>query len=281
MSSLGERPYNQDDCDVKKPELVKMVQRQQAKWPTSKFIPSKATVADMTAVLLDPKSGFTTNKPLITSPHPPKHPRDKSVPVETPSQPPLASVISDAQSAAFVSLLLRNWKAQEDQDSETEVRIVRVYLEDGRFSSPQKTVAILSLPIFDNNCAPGSFRILSKDVVSALQESNSSLEIPPDSGGIKFSIPDSEEDGWKIPFIRMYHGQFIDEMKFDPAVLEIPEALRIKLFVDNARWNPLSLPVSVLNAVPACSFSFTLKAEDTVAVIPPPAPSTSTEVVSD
>jgi hypothetical protein len=107
---------------VKKPELVKMVQRQQAKWPTSKFIPSKATVANITAVLLDPKNGFTMNKPLITSPHPPKHARDKSVPVETSSQPPPASVISGAQSAAFFSLLLRNWKAQEDQDSETEVR---------------------------------------------------------------------------------------------------------------------------------------------------------------
>ncbi|KAJ7351235.1 hypothetical protein DFH08DRAFT_805970 [Mycena albidolilacea] len=258
MSSLGERPYSQDDCNVKEPKLVKMVQHQQAKWPTSKFIPSKATVADITAVLLDPKNGFTMNKPLNTSPHPPNHAHNKSVPVEMQSQPPTASVISGAQSAAFVSLLLRNWKAQEDQDSETEVRTVQVYLEGGRFSLPQKTVAILSLPIFDNNCAPGRFCVLSKDVVSAMQESNSSLEIPPDSGGIKFSIPDSEEDGWKIPFVCMYHGQFIDEMKFDPAVLEIPEGLGIKLFVDNhdARWNPLSLPVSVLNAVPACSFSF-------------------------
>ncbi|KAJ7738282.1 hypothetical protein B0H14DRAFT_2638528 [Mycena olivaceomarginata] len=226
-----------------------MVERQQAKWPTSKFIPSMATVADITAVLLDPKNGFTTNKPLITSP-----PSSQARPREV-----------CAQSAAFVPLLPRNWKAQEDQDSETEVRIVRVYLEDGCFSSPQKTVAILSLPIFDNNCARGSFHVLSKDVVSALQESNSALEIP----------PDSEEDGWKIPFVRMYHGQFIDEMKFDPAVLEIPEALHIKLFVENARWNPLSLPVSL--AVPA----FTLKAEDTAAVILPHTPSTSTEVMSD
>ncbi|KAJ7806066.1 hypothetical protein B0H14DRAFT_2610689 [Mycena olivaceomarginata] len=234
-----------------------MVQCQQAKWPTSRFIPSKATVADITVVLLDPKNGFTTNKPLITSPHLPSTPRDKSVLVETPSQPPPASVIS----------------AQEDQDSETEVRIVRVYLEDGRFSSPQKTVAILSLPIFDNNCAPGSFRVLSKDLVSALQESNSSLDIPPDSGGIKISIPDSEEDGWKIPLVCMYHGQFIDEMKFDPAVLEIPEGLSIKLFVDNARWNPLNSSLAVS--------AFALKAEDTAAVIMPPAPSTSTEVVSD
>ncbi|KAJ7751580.1 hypothetical protein B0H14DRAFT_3513151 [Mycena olivaceomarginata] len=245
MSSLGERRITRMiGGNVKKPELVRMVQRQQAKWPTSRFIPSKATVADITAVLLDPKNGFTTNKPLITSPHPPKHARDKSVPVETPSQPPPASVIS----------------AQEDQDSETEVHIVRVYLEDGRFNSPQKTVAKLSLPIFDNNCAPGSFRVLSKDVVSALQESNSSLEIPPDSGGIKISIPDSEEDGWKIPFVRMYHGQFIDEMKFDPAGLR-----------DSRGFTHQALAVS----------AFALKAEDTAAVIAPPAPSTSTEVVSD
>ncbi|KAJ7873647.1 hypothetical protein B0H14DRAFT_3438208 [Mycena olivaceomarginata] len=216
MSSLGERPYNQDDCNVKKPELVRMVQRQQAKWPTSRFIPSKATVADITTVLLDPKNGFTTNKPLITSPHPPKRACDKSVPVETPSQPP-----------RLLSFQLKKTKIPRPKSASFE----------------------------------STLRMDVSDMVSALQESNSSLEIPPDSGGIKISIPDSEEDGWKIPFVCMYHGQFIDEMKFDPAVLEIPEGLRIKLF----------LAVS----------AFALKAEDTAAVIAPPAPSTSTEVVSD
>ncbi|KAJ7162484.1 hypothetical protein C8R46DRAFT_1283444 [Mycena filopes] len=254
MSSLEERPYNEDDLKVNKPALIKMVQRQQSKWPTAKFNSFKATVADITAALLDPNNGFTTNKPLITSPHPAKHARNKSVPVEQPD------IIAD---------------------SETEVRIVRIYLEDGRFRELQKTVAVLSLPVFDENCAPGYFRVLSKDVVSALQQSNSSLEIPPGKSSFLSDCvhPSSDEFEprfrWHQNFYSRcrrgrledtHHGDFIHEMKFDPAVLEIPESLRIKLFVDN-------LAVAAL----------TPKTEDTstAAVIPLGVPSTSTGIVSD
>jgi hypothetical protein len=61
-----------------------------------------------------------------------------------------------------------------------QLPIVRVYIEDCRFSLPQKTVALLSLPVLDRiNCAPGGFHVLSKNLVSALQESNSSIEILP------------------------------------------------------------------------------------------------------
>ncbi|KAJ7806935.1 hypothetical protein B0H14DRAFT_3146537 [Mycena olivaceomarginata] len=251
MASTGERPYTKDDLNVRRADLVRMVQRQLSKWPPkSKFSQSKATIAEMTAMLLDPNNGFTTNKPLIISPHPPKGSRSKSVPAATPEEPPSHPPISPAR---------------EPENMDLELPIVRVYIEDCRFSLPQKTVALLSLPVLDRiNCAPGGFHVLSKNLVSALQESNSSIEILPDSGGVKISIPDSEDEDWKIPFVRMHHGQFVDEMKFDPSTLEIQESLHIKLFVEN-------LAISAL----------VLKAEAAPVVIPGARPSTSTEPVLD
>ncbi|KAJ7718870.1 hypothetical protein DFH07DRAFT_973121 [Mycena maculata] len=239
MSSTGECPYNQDDLDaVKKPQLVKMVQRQLAKWPEPRFNQSKATIAQMNDALLDPKNGFTTNAPLIISPHPPKGASSKPGPVATPDRQPSLSPVP--------------------QDFDVEVHTIRVYIEDCRFNSPKKDVTVLSLPVLDhNNCTPRGFRILSKTLVSILQESNCSIEIPPDSGGVKLSIPDSEEDGWKIPFVRMQHGQFIDEMRFNPEVIDVPASLRVKLFIDN-------LAVS----------AFALKSEEAAVVVSAAGPST-------
>ncbi|KAJ7178268.1 hypothetical protein C8R46DRAFT_1029754 [Mycena filopes] len=232
MSSNEERPYNQHDLNaVKRPELVKMVQRQLSKWPEPKFNQSKATVAQMSQALLDPKNGFTTNVPLIISPHPPKG--ASSRPVATPERQPSLSPVPQG-------------------GIDVELHTVRVYIEDCRFSSPKKDVALLSLPVLDRtNCAPGGFRILSRDLISTLQKSNCSIEIVPDSGGIKVSIPDSEEDGWKIPFVRMQHGEFVDEMKFDPDIIDVPATLRVRLFIDNFAvdfkrdFNKQKVPVKV------------------------------------
>ncbi|KAJ7135164.1 hypothetical protein C8R46DRAFT_1048094 [Mycena filopes] len=243
MSSNEERPYNQHDLNaVKRPELVKMVQRQLSKWPEPKFNQSKATVAQMSQALLDPKNGFTTNVPLIISPHPPKG--ASSRPVATPERQPSLSPVPQG-------------------GIDVELHTVRVYIEDCRFSSPKKDVALLSLPVLDRtNCAPGGFRILSRDLISTFQKSNCSIEIVPDSGGIKVSIPDSEEDGWKIPFVRMQHGEFVDEMKFDPDIIDVPATLRVRLFIDNLALS-----------------TFTLKSEEAAAIVPAAAAGPSTVVV--
>lgn len=56
-----------------KESLVKLVQRQIAKWPgPGKFQPSKVKVALIKSTLLDPTYGFTTNKPAVVFLHPPK-----------------------------------------------------------------------------------------------------------------------------------------------------------------------------------------------------------------
>jgi hypothetical protein len=54
--------------------LVKLVQRQQTKWPRThgKFQPSRVTIAQLKSALLDPVCAFTTNNPPVMAPYPPK-----------------------------------------------------------------------------------------------------------------------------------------------------------------------------------------------------------------
>ncbi|KAJ7761273.1 hypothetical protein DFH07DRAFT_771598 [Mycena maculata] len=86
MSSQGqgERLYTEEDLVGNKNELIKLVQRQQSKWPEEKFQPSKVTVPKLKSTLLDPTYDFTTNKPRVTSPHPSKSGSRSSVNPGTP-----------------------------------------------------------------------------------------------------------------------------------------------------------------------------------------------------
>ncbi|KAJ7898144.1 hypothetical protein B0H13DRAFT_2337600 [Mycena leptocephala] len=259
MSSPGERPYKDNDLNVNKAALVKMVQRQQARWSKGKFSSSKVTVSQLKEALLDPENGFTTNKPVETSPPPPKTSNRELVP-KAPSR-----IHSETPGEYFLHdhRLISLRKLTQGQDPPTplpspdaEIHIIRIFIEDFRTSPTNKTVARLSLPVLDrSDCAPGGFRVLSKELVSALQKSNAFIEISPDSSGVRMSIPDSEEEGWKIPFVCMQHGQFVDEMSFDPVALEVSEKNSIKLFIDNV--------------------GISIKAESTAPIIPPVEPSTS------
>ncbi|KAJ7720339.1 hypothetical protein B0H16DRAFT_1738875 [Mycena metata] len=232
MSSTGERPYNDDDVNVTKPSLVRMVQRQQSKWPEQKFSPSRVDVKKLKETLLDPKNGFTTNEPLISSKLPPKTHHHDSAP---PKQPP-----ANSPEPEIPNLLV------PPANPDTEVERVRVYIEDSRFYPVQKTVALLSL----------SVHVILTSYLVLL------THFAVDSSGIKISVPDSE-DGWKIPFVRMVHGQFVEEMNFDPAALEITDNKRIHLFIDN---------VGITHPAP--------KAEETAVVLPAAGSSSSTNTVS-
>jgi hypothetical protein len=52
-------------------------------------------------------------------------------------------------------------------------------------------------------------------------------------GIVRISVPDQEEPDWKIPFVRIAHGQSINAIEFDPEVLEISGGKRLKLFIEN------------------------------------------------
>ncbi|KAJ7914009.1 hypothetical protein B0H13DRAFT_1873354 [Mycena leptocephala] len=238
MSTPGERPYQEDDLTGNKDSLVKLVQRQIAKWPgPGKFQPSKVKVALIKSTLLDPTYGFTTNKPPVVFLHPPKGSGGTATPVEnSPPSPP-----------------------HEENPAPLEFLSVRIYVEDSRVVPTHKTVAMLSLPVL--NRTNGAIRIYARDIIAALQRSNGAIEIPSTGSGlVMISFPDPEDEEWKIPFVRIPHGHTGDIANFSPDVLEIPQDLRLKLNVDNISS---SLPAVVNSAVSADSVTTSIPGSST------------------
>ncbi|KAJ6533856.1 hypothetical protein DFH09DRAFT_1092233 [Mycena vulgaris] len=246
MASQSERPYVEADLTGNKASLVRLVQRQLGKWPTGKFHQSKVTVVQLKSALLDPTYGFTTNKPAVAPPatfHAPSAPETQQM---TSSVPPSKPATAPRDSLA---------------PSETTVELLdlRIYIEDCRFTPSQKTVAILSVPVLDRmNCSFGGFRVLGREIISRLQNSNSAIEIPATGPGtIRISVPDREEPEWKVPFVRIAYGQPLDVIEFDPQALEVLENQRLKLFIDviaspaGAVKSDSSSGSDLLNSVPA------------------------------
>ncbi|KAJ7166558.1 hypothetical protein C8R43DRAFT_946105 [Mycena crocata] len=207
-----ERPYVESELPQKRDDLIKLVQRQLGKWE-GKLNKSRVTIHELKSALLDPNRGFTTNNPAVefpmatTVPAPPQNP---------PANPASASL---STSSALSS-------------SNVEVVEVRIYVEDCRLVPSTKTVAVISLQVLDHTDGlDGSFRVLGKDIISKLQCSNSAIEIGV-TGMIRVSVPDPEDPAWKMPFVRMAHGQSVDSMRFDPRALKVT-GNRVKLFIDS------------------------------------------------
>ncbi|KAK7040549.1 hypothetical protein R3P38DRAFT_2768943 [Favolaschia claudopus] len=208
----SERPYTEDDLTGNKKALAKFVQRQIGKWPgPKKFSESKTKVSEIREVLLSPEHGFTTNRPPVVSTHPPKQ---SGVPSTTKTRP------EDQEETL-----------PPPDNTSTELINLRVYIEDLRITPVQRTVAILSFGI--SRKEDGSVEALSKEFFAALQKSNAAIEIPSTgTGSVRLSFPDPEDEGWKVPFIRVTHGSN-SVATFDPETIEITPDYRFKLYVDN------------------------------------------------
>ncbi|KAJ7848244.1 hypothetical protein B0H14DRAFT_2583092 [Mycena olivaceomarginata] len=172
-------------------------------------------------------------KLLIPSPHPPKVRRHESAQVIPPkeSSPSVASEIASEQPT--VAVLPLNLEAPPSNLGNIELLDIRVYLEDSRTVPVQRTAAMLSVPVLDRpNNGTNLARVLCKDLLSALQKSS---EI------VRISFPDPEDEEWKVPFVRIPHGQSWELSHFDPEALHIPETRRLKLHIDHV---PSQLSVS-------------------------------------
>ncbi|KAJ7858248.1 hypothetical protein B0H14DRAFT_2577865 [Mycena olivaceomarginata] len=222
MASSNERPYTEDDLTgSNKASLIKFVQRQIARLPgPGKFQPSKVTVPQIKAALLDPSYGFTTNQAPIPSPHPPKARCHESAQVIPPkeSSPSVASEIASEQpTVAVPNTLPLNLEA------------------------PPSNLGNIEFWIVPNN-GTNLARVLCKDLLSALQKSNAAVEIlSTGSEIVRISFPNPEDEEWKVPFVRIPHGQSWELSHFDPKALHIPETRRLKLHIDHV---PSQLSVS-------------------------------------
>ncbi|KAJ7230051.1 hypothetical protein GGX14DRAFT_582062 [Mycena pura] len=218
MSSRGERPYTDTDLTGNKTALIKLVKRQEHKWPGKKFHPSKASVSEIKTNLRDPTYGFTTKKPPVIALHPPKSNRLGSVQHET------------------------------AQTSDTDPLDVEDNIRSIGLAAVTEIIPVQNpLPVGSN-----------------VEKSNNAIEIPSTGSGIvRISFADPEEEGWKIPFVRVHHGEDLMAATFNPEALECSEGGRLKLFIDN-----LSIPTSTIKTEVEASKP---------PAIPDPAPSTSTE----
>ncbi|KAJ7820576.1 hypothetical protein B0H14DRAFT_2599874 [Mycena olivaceomarginata] len=147
MSTPGERPYQADDLTGNKDSLVKLVQRQIAKWPgPGKFQPSKVKVALIKSTLLDPTYGFTTNRPPVVFLHPPKGNGGIATPGmhrDNTEEPPVENSPPSPP--------------HEENPAPLEFLSVRIYVEDSRVVPTHKTVVMLSLPVL--NRTNGAIRV--------------------------------------------------------------------------------------------------------------------------
>ncbi|KAJ7468857.1 hypothetical protein B0H11DRAFT_2238707 [Mycena galericulata] len=216
-----ERPYVEADLPTSKAALIKLVQRQQSKWPEAKFHVSRVTIAQLRSALLNRNNGFTTNEPLPLSPHPPKSTGRKEGSAETPRPIPTTSHEEIDPPPSLIA-----------SHGDIELHDVRIYVEDFRSLPSQKTVALVSLPVLDR--FPGGFRVHSKEILAKIQASNGAIHIPSTGSHIsRLSVPDPEDPDWKVPFVRISSGQLLEEMTFNPEALDIPETCKLKIFVDN------------------------------------------------
>ncbi|KAJ7930681.1 hypothetical protein B0H13DRAFT_1858494 [Mycena leptocephala] len=250
MSTPGERPYQEDDLTGNKDSLVKLVQRQIAKWPgPGKFQPTKTKVALIKSTLLDPTYGFTTNRPPVIFLHPSKGTGGTATPGmhrDNTEEPPVENSPPSPP--------------HEENPAPLEFLSVRIYVEDSRVVPTRRTVAMLSLPVL--NRTDGAIHVYARDIIAALQRSNGAIEIPSTGSGlVMISFPDPEDEEWRIPFVRIPHGHTGDIANFSPDVLEIPQDLRLKLNVDNvssslpAVVNSAVSPDSVTTSIPGSSTS--------------------------
>ncbi|KAJ7216154.1 hypothetical protein C8J57DRAFT_1538119 [Mycena rebaudengoi] len=243
MSAPVEHPYVKADLEGEgnKTRLVKMVQRQLAKWPEDKFYASKVTVAQLKSALLDPVYGFTTNQPL---------PANFDAAADSYALDPVVPAGNTGTADSQVNMAPVIQPVSSDGTApEPEICDIRICVEDCHFVPAQKTLTVISAPILDrNDRTVGGFRVLVREIISRLQRSNGAIEIPT-AGIVRISVPDQEEPDWKIPFVRIAHGQSINAIEFDPEVLEISGEKRLKLFIENITSSSLpSAPVTSTDA---------------------------------
>ncbi|KAK6987923.1 hypothetical protein R3P38DRAFT_3227050 [Favolaschia claudopus] len=241
MSS--ERPYTEDDVQTKG-ILPNSFNAKSPPKDQGKFSAYKTKSDAMKAALLDPRNGFSTNKPPVTSPHPSKQGGATSGP---------SQALPNTDQGPQDSNTILPPSSEFDEES-TERVTVRVYIEDTRAVPSQKTAALLSLPISSRES--NSVHVLSKEFLNALQRSNSAIEIPPDgSGVVRLSFPDPEDEQWKVPFIRIPHSRNSVAI-CDPETIEISKD-RFKLYVENVSLSSTSsaihppMPSSSSSTVPS------------------------------
>ncbi|KAJ7603024.1 hypothetical protein DFH06DRAFT_1311199 [Mycena polygramma] len=211
---MARRFVDADFRNLKRSDLVTLVEGQVAKWPTSKgkFLRHKTNIPDMKWALIN--SEFTTELPLPTAAAPSVPQNQAPIPLP-PIEPASIALPPTAQHEhGPPSEVLSNAEAQVS----IERRSILLLIEDARSLFKDKISKRITVPVVNReNCKPGEWRARPRDVMNALQDSISFLD-----GPAKIGIAEEEAPEYTMFFGTIVGRAYCDDPELDSYLLLIP-----------------------------------------------------------
>ncbi|KAJ7150521.1 hypothetical protein C8R43DRAFT_951490 [Mycena crocata] len=200
------------NCPTDKSSLKALIERQLEKWPDPTFKPKHITAQRMRSVLADQQYRFTHS---ISTTEVPESPLSASVPSEIGSRKSSA-----APEANLISC----------QEREPNVRLVKLLIEDCRFSRSTKISQEVALVVVDAlQCGPGEWRVDLCNLLEELQNTNAAL-----SGSVKLAIRDSEYPDHRVYFVKVTDDALLEEAQPSPQLATIASNGCLEIFVEQA-----------------------------------------------
>ncbi|KAJ7672469.1 hypothetical protein DFH06DRAFT_1124361 [Mycena polygramma] len=250
---MARRFVDADFRNLKRSDLVTLVEGQVAKWPTSKgkFLRHKTNIPDMKWALIN--SEFTTELPLPTAaapsvpqnqapiPLPPIEPASIALPPTVQQENgPSSEVLwnAEAQGSSVYTYRfaepysLPSFKVQVQENLvraqfkvtfthakfSIERRSILLLIEDARSLFKDKISKRITVPVVNReNCKAGEWRARPRDVMNALQDSISFLD-----GPAKIGIAEEEAPEYTMFFGTIVERAYCDDPDLDSHLLLIP-----------------------------------------------------------
>ncbi|KAJ7679561.1 hypothetical protein DFH06DRAFT_1316465 [Mycena polygramma] len=209
---MARRFVDTDFRNLKRSDLVALVEGQVAKWPTSKgnFSRHKTNIPDMKWALINCE--FTTELPLTTAT--PSAPQNQAPTIPLPPIEP-------------ASIALPPTAQHEHEHVSIERCSILLLIEDARSLFKDKISKRITVPVVNReNCKPGEWRARPRDVMNTLQASISFLE-----GPAKIGTADEEAPEFTMYFGTVVGRAYCDAPDLDSYLLLIPSDNKLNLTV--------------------------------------------------
>ncbi|KAJ7748051.1 hypothetical protein B0H16DRAFT_1461738 [Mycena metata] len=198
-------------------ELIALVRRQINEWLLTPGKLSKANKTDLKSKLLDPKYGFTTDKPAI--------PGTDLVPGGSTAGP--SATIATAPTVDNPGPVEPS-PTQENGGTVVVPREIRLLIDDRRASYPIHTMQRVQVRFVDTaDCGENQWRADASEILLALQKSISSI-----TGSAKIGTPDRLNSSYPEYFVEIIANQPVETLAVSPELVVISENNQLTLRVD-------------------------------------------------
>ncbi|KAJ7614942.1 hypothetical protein FB45DRAFT_1109289 [Roridomyces roridus] len=198
----SERPYTEADLTgLKRDDLVRLVQRQQDKWPSGKFQKHKTNMKQMAEALTGPGSLFTTNEPNAHVQHgaAPTASASATSSVQLPilstsslqSSPGLPTARNNSNSVHVQGFVPPNTAFGSPAGARCSIKLLIDDIRSTMTTEREKISQDVKVPVRVH--ISGAWQTNSQDVLNALQSSISAIQ-----GPARIGIDDPENAGYTI-----------------------------------------------------------------------------------